>query len=159
MKVDAYEKAWIVLAVVMIAGFLGAMVYGASHHAIHPPSHIETIDPLRVKVDTEFAKPGVFPREDGGVDVVVVAEMFRFEPTVVRVPVGKPVRFRITSPDVIHGFQVVGTNANVMAIPGYVTEITLTFPRPGEHLILCNEYCGLSHHLMQGLLVVEGEEP
>jgi len=154
MKIDLYERAWIYVAVVMIGGFLGAIVYGATFHAIHPPSHVETIDPLRVRVDTEFANPGVFSGEDGSVTVVAVAEMFRFEPAVMRVPLGKPVRFRITSPDVVHGFQVVGTNANVMAIPGYVTELELTFPQPGEYLVVCNEYCGLSHHLMSATLIV-----
>lgn len=158
MKVDLYERIWIWAAALMITAFLGAMVYAASFHAVHPPSHVETVDPLRVKVDTEFSAPGVFPREDGSVRVVAVAEMFRFLPSVIRVPEGRPVHFRMTSPDVLHGFQVVGTNANVMVVPGYVTDFTITFPRPGEYLLLCNEYCGLSHHLMQGKVIVEGGE-
>jgi cytochrome c oxidase subunit II len=154
VKVDLYEKIWIGLAALMIGGFLAAIVYGAAAHAVHPPSHIETIDPLRVRTDSEFAAPGV--RVDGdGVTVVMVAELYRFIPGVVRVPAGRPVRFRLTSPDVMHGFQIVGTNANTMAIPGYVSELTITFPEPGEHLIVCNEYCGLAHHQMQGRLIVE----
>ncbi|MCB1035970.1 MAG: cytochrome c oxidase subunit II [Acidobacteria bacterium] len=159
MKIELYERIWIWVATLMIAAFLGAMVFAASRHAVHAPSHVETIDPLRVKVDSEFAHPGVFPQEDGSVLVVAVAEMFRFLPETIRVPAGAPVRFRITSPDVIHGYQIVGTNANVMAIPGYVTDFTLSFPKPGEYLLLCNEYCGLSHHLMQGKLIVEGSAP
>ena len=70
-------------------------------------------------------------------------------------PVNQPVTFRITSSDVVHGFQVVGTNANAMAIPGYVSQFTLTLPRPGEYLITCNEYCGVFHHAMVGKLVVQ----
>ena len=155
MKVDLYERAWIVVAGAMIACFLGALAYGASMHAVHPPSHIETIDPLRVRVDSEFAAPGVQRLDDGSYQVVLVAEMFRFAPSVIRVRAGVPVRFRMTSPDVLHGFQVVGTNANAMVAPGYVSDFTITFPRPGEYLILCNEYCGLSHHQMQGTLIVE----
>jgi cytochrome c oxidase subunit 2 len=154
VKVHVYEKLWIGVAVLMLAGFLSAIVYGSVAQGIHPPSHIETIDPLRVRTETEFAEPGVRVDEDG-VTVVVVAELYRFRPEVIRVPAGRPVRFRLTSPDVIHGFQVVGTNANTMAIPGYVSEFTLTFPAPAEHLIVCNEYCGLAHHLMQARLVVE----
>ena len=110
-----------------------------------------------MRTDTEFAEPGVVTGPDGEITVVAVAEMFAFRPSVIRVPVGQTVRFRMTSPDVLHGFQVVGTNANVMAVPGYVTEFTMAFPRPGEYLIVCNEYCGLSHHLMQAKLIVEGE--
>lgn len=155
MRVDFYERIWIVIAAGMIACFLGALAYGASMHAVHPPSHIETIDPLRVKVDSEFAQPRVERLEDGSYLVVMVTEMFRFEPSVVRVEAGARVRFRMTSPDVLHGFQVVGTNANTMAVPGYVSDFTTTFPKPGEYLILCNEYCGVSHHQMQGRLIVE----
>jgi cytochrome c oxidase subunit 2 len=65
------------------------------------------------------------------------------------------VTFRVTSADVMHGFQVVGTNANVMAVPGYVTRFTVTFPRPGEYLIACHEYCGVLHHNMVGKLIVK----
>ena len=154
MKVHVYERWWIRAAIIMIAGFLGAMVYGAARHAVHPPSHIEAIDPLTVRTSSEFATPGVRV-DDGAITIVGVAEMFRFLPMVARVPVGEPIRFRLTSPDVLHGFQIVGTNANTMVVPGYVSEFTVTFPRTGEYLIVCNEYCGLSHHLMQAKLIVE----
>ncbi|MEM7483143.1 MAG: cytochrome c oxidase subunit II [Acidobacteriota bacterium] len=159
MKVDFYERLWIIGAAAMIAAFLTAIVWGARMHAVHPPSHIETLDPLTVNTTSEFAAPGVHIDDDGSVVVTAVAEMFRFRPSVIRVPAGKPVRFRMTSPDVLHGFQVVGTNANAMVVPGYVSEFTVTFPRPGEYLLLCNEYCGLAHHQMAGRLIVEEAAP
>jgi cytochrome c oxidase subunit 2 len=65
------------------------------------------------------------------------------------------VTFRITSSDVMHGFEIVGLNANTMAIPGYVSQFTITFTKPGEYLIGCNEYCGLLHHNMVGKLIVK----
>ena len=83
--------------------------------------------------------------------------MFFFDPDEIVVPVGKPVTFRITSPDVIHGILVAGTNTNAMVIPGYVTEFTISFPRAGEYLMMCHEYCGILHHEMQGLVIVEEE--
>jgi cytochrome c oxidase subunit 2 len=60
---------------------------------------------------------------------------------------------------VIHGFLVVGTNANAMAIPGYVSQFTITFPEAGEYVIACNEYCGTLHHNMVGKLIVKEEAP
>ena len=81
--------------------------------------------------------------------------MFSFTPDPIEVPANVRVTFRLTSSDIIHGFQVVGTNANAMAIPGYVTRFTVTFPAPGEYPIACNEYCGLLHHAMVGKLVVK----
>ena len=46
-----------------------------------------------------------------------------------------------------------------MAVPGYVTQFTVTFDKPGEYPIVCNEYCGLAHHNMAGKLVVKQEQP
>ena len=159
MEVDLYEKIWMVAAGVLIAMFLATIVLAAGSQAIRPPSHIETIDPEEVRNTPEFERPGLSTWPDGRTVVSVVAEMFAFDPDPIRVPAGQPVTFRLTSPDVIHGFQVVGTNANAMVVPGYVTQFTMTFLEPGEHLLLCNEFCGLLHHEMQGRLIVEEAAP
>jgi cytochrome c oxidase subunit 2 len=71
------------------------------------------------------------------------------------VPAGRPVRFRLTSADVVHGFMVAGTNANAMVMPGYVTQFTTAFPTPGDYLIVCHEFCGNGHHAMFGRVLVE----
>ena len=80
-------------------------------------------------------------------------------PLRLHVPVNTPVMFRITSGDVVHGFQIVGTNANAMAIPGYVSQFTLSFQKAGDYDIVCNEYCGVMHHGMVGKITVKGEQP
>lgn len=157
MNVDFYEKVWMWIAAVLIAAFLGAIVIAAGAQAIRPPSHVETINPEEVYDSEEFSSPGVETLPDGRIVVTMVAEMFFFDPDEVVVPAGRPVTFRVTSPDVIHGLEVVGTNANAMIIPGYVTEFSITFPRPGEYLMVCHEYCGTLHHEMQGLVIVEEE--
>lgn len=154
MKVDLYEKIWMWGAAVLILMFVSALLFAATTQAIHPPSHVETIDPTTAGESGEFAEPGVSLTADGA-RVVMRAQMYSFQPSEVRIPRGKPVTFRVTSTDVLHGFQIVGTNANMMISPGYVSQFTMTFAQPGEYLILCNEYCGLGHHLMQGKLIVE----
>ena len=116
----------------MLVLFLGAIVISAFAGSIHPPSHTEIVNPDTLSVDGEFASPGVFPQPDGRVSVVIRAEFFVFRPSVVRVPAGQPVTFRISSPDVLHGFQIVGTNINLTVAPGYVSETTTTFDRPDE---------------------------
>ncbi len=154
MHVDLYEKFWMWLSGVLLALFAAAIIYTAAAQAIQPPSHVETIDPTTSRTDPRFVSLGVTETADGQ-QVVVMAQMFAFTPTEIRVTAGRPVTFRLTSPDVIHGFQIVGSNANTMVIPGYVSQYTITFNRPGEYLIVCNEYCGLGHHLMYGTLIVE----
>jgi cytochrome c oxidase subunit 2 len=158
MNVPLYEKIWMWAAGGLIVAFLGTVVVGVATSGLQPPSHVETIDPTKVWQDARFAAPGVAVGENGAT-VVAVAMMFAFQPGEIRVPAGRPVTFRLTSPDVTHGFQIVGTNGNTMVIPGYVSQFTTTFARPGEYLIVCNEYCGLGHHAMFGKLIVQAVAP
>ncbi len=158
MKVDLYERVWLWVAGALIFGFLSIIVVSSVVHAIHPPSHVETVDPTTVRTETEFANPGVFKQADGSTLIVMVAAMYTFSPETMVVPAGEPVRFRITSPDVIHGFQIAGTNANATIIPGYVSEFSVVFPEEGEYLVLCNEYCGRSHHMMQATFIARRTE-
>jgi cytochrome c oxidase subunit 2 len=155
MKVALYERIWMWAATVLIVLFLGAIFVTAAAQAIEPPSHIETVDPTTIPSHPEFGKPVITTNADGSVVVPVVAGMFSFTPDPIEVPANVRVTFRLTSPDIIHGFQVVGTNANAMAIPGYVSQFTVTFTKPGQYAIACNEYCGLLHHNMVGKLVVK----
>jgi cytochrome c oxidase subunit II len=155
MQVDLYERIWMWAAGGLVLLFLGAIVLTAGAQAIQPPSHVETVDPTTIATHPEFGRPVASRRPDGSLVVPVVAGMFAFNPDPIEVPANVPVTFRLTSMDVIHGFEVVGTNANAMAIPGYVSQFTVTFVRPGEYPIACNEYCGLMHHAMVGKLIVK----
>ena len=156
MNVDLYERIWMWAAGVIIVVFM--VVIGASSvaYSLHPPSHIETIEPANVFSDPRFSslgQPIVLP--DGTVEVRIVALMFAFAPNEVRVPAGRRVRFRLTSVDVTHGFMISGTNANTMLMPGYISQFTTVFDRPGDYLIVCHEFCGNGHHVMSGRLIVE----
>lgn len=155
MNVELYERAWMWMAGALIVVFLGVIVGTTAMGAIAPPSHIETVDPTALDKHPEFSNPGVKTNADGSVTVTVVASMFSFNPDPIEVPAGKPVTFRLTSSDVIHGFEVVGTNANAMAVPGYVSQFTVTFAKSGEYAIACNEFCGVMHHMMVGKLIVK----
>ncbi|HET9386439.1 MAG TPA: cytochrome c oxidase subunit II [Gemmatimonadales bacterium] len=156
MNVPLYEKFWMWASALIIVAFLTTIVVGVAGSALQPPSHVETIDPKRVWSDARFASRGVTVDEHGAT-VVLIAMMFAFQPAELRVPAGRPVTFRMTSSDVTHGFQIVGTNGNTMVVPGYVSQFTTVFKAPGEYLIVCNEYCGLSHHLMSAKLIVEAQ--
>ena len=155
MSVERYERMWMWGAGALVVLFLGAIVATSAVDAVQPPSHLETVDPMALSTHPEFKAPGVSVRPDGRVVAVVVAAMFNFDPNPIEVPANTPVTFRLTSSDVIHGFEIMGTNANAMAVPGYVSQFTVTFPKAGEYSIVCNEYCGIAHHVMVGKLVVK----
>ena len=78
----------------------------------------------------------------------LVAQQYSFVPQCIVVPAGMPVTFRGTATDAIHGFVVGTTNANTMLIPGFVSTFTTTFPKTGEQLMPCHEYCGTGHEAM-----------
>lgn len=158
MNVPLYEKLWMWASGAIIAAFVATIVVGLAGSALQPPSHVETIDPTTVWNDLRFKQRGVTTTPEG-TTVVMIAMMFAFQPAEIRVPAGKPVTFRLTSSDVTHGFSIVGTNGNTMVVPGYISQFTTVFHTPGEYLIVCNEYCGLSHHLMSAKLIVEGARP
>jgi cytochrome c oxidase subunit 2 len=154
MSVDKYERIWMWGAGGLIVAFLAVIGITAVTQAVHPPSHIETVDPTTISEHPEFGDPQMRVEPDGRIVVPVLAQMFGFWPNPIEVPVNTPITFRITSADVVHGFQVVGTNANAMAVPGYVSQFTYTFKKAGNYDIACNEYCGLMHHAMVGIITV-----
>lgn len=150
------EFRW-ALAVIGAVTILFAVIGVSSFvMALHPPSHVEAIDPATVSQSKEFAENnlGTSVDPDGSVTVRIVAAQFAFVPRCIPVPQDKPVTVRITSPDVIHGFLIAGTNANTMVVPGYVAEVRTVFNTAGDHLMPCHEFCGLGHSEMSAVVRV-----
>jgi cytochrome c oxidase subunit 2 len=63
-------------------------------------------------------------------------------------PVGKKVRFLITSNDVIHAWWVPEIAVKKDAIPGYVNETWAKINTPGVYRGVCAELCGRDHGFM-----------
>jgi cytochrome c oxidase subunit II len=61
------------------------------------------------------------------------------------IPVGKPVRIRLKSADVIHSFWVPALTGKTDAIPGQTNETWLEADKAGTYLGQCTEYCGKQH--------------
>ena len=101
-------------------------------------------------VSREFAEQnlGTTVASDGSITARVIATQFMFVPRCIQVPEGRQVTLRMTSPDVIHGILVTGTNVNTMVLPGYVAQVHTVFTRTGDLLMPCHEYCGTGHEAM-----------
>ncbi len=156
MKIDLYERVWMWAATLMIAMFMTIIGVSTFAQGQHPPSHVETIQPSQVFTDPRFSKIGQPTMlADGTIEVQMAAVMFSFVPNEVHVPAHRPIRFRLTSADVTHGFMIAGTNANAMLVPGYISQFTTVFTRPGDYLLVCHEFCGNGHHQMSGRIIVE----
>jgi cytochrome c oxidase subunit 2 len=146
----AAEKRWAIVVSAIIVSLVAAMVVTGLHWAAMPPSRVETVDPRTLHLGGEFVESnlGTAVGADGKVTVRVVAQQYSFQPACVVVPADVPVTFRATASDVIHGFVVTGSNANVMLVPGFVATFTTTFRKPGDHAMPCHEYCGTGHEGM-----------
>ena len=155
MKVHTYEKAFLWVGAGMLVVFGAALIAASVMMHISLPDNVQRLDPKQVRDLPPFDNPGVRETAAGKYEVVMLGQAWSFSPNEVRVPAGSEVTFIITSPDVIHGFHVEGTRINMMLIPGQVGRVTYTFDEPGEHLIVCHEYCGIGHHNMWGKVVVE----
>jgi cytochrome c oxidase subunit II len=149
------ELAWILPSVAIPIALLVAIVVTGFGMHITVPGDEGVIDVNAINETEPFDEPGVFEVEDGRYEVVMIASTFAFDPPEVTIPQGAEVEFIITSRDVLHGFHVERTNANVMLIPGRISRVTATFDEPGEYLFVCHEYCGGGHHLMYGNVIVE----
>ncbi len=154
------ELRWVIVVAVAVGLMVVVIVTTTLTNALHPPSNVETIDPATLHLAGEFveANLGAQENDDGTVTVRLVATQFAFVPRCLPVPAGRQVTIRVTSPDVLHGFIVAGTNVNTMVVPGYVAEITTRFDEPGDHLMPCHEYCGLGHSNMWAVLRVVPEQ-
>ena len=131
MHVDPLEKKWMYVVAFITVVMVGSMTYAAIKMNLHPPSNVEAIDPKTLHLSGEFTEDnlGVTTNEDGSITVRMVAARYSFYPQMIEVPVDTPVTFRITSPDVLHGVHVPFTNMSTMVVPGYVSEVTTSFPR------------------------------
>jgi cytochrome c oxidase subunit II len=130
-KLREQEKTWFAIVIVLLVALLFATIfftpYGRSARARH-----QTVD----------------------VRAVQFAWLIRGKP----IKAGTPVVFRLTSADVNHGMAVYTQGGKllfqVQVMPGKTQTYVYTFKKPGKYKILCLEYCGVDHDLMQSRLTV-----
>jgi cytochrome c oxidase subunit 2 len=76
----------------------------------------------------------------------------------VRVPVGIPIKFIMTSPDVIHGFYLPAFRVMQDVLPGRYTYLWVEPDKTGRYDIYCTQYCGTGHSTMRAIMVVMTNE-
>jgi cytochrome c oxidase subunit 2 len=86
-------------------------------------------------------------------EVRVVAKKFAFEPAVIQVTEGEPVRIVIHAADRVHGFARRDLKIDEQIPRGGDITVEFTAPRAGRYQIACSEYCGSGHDHMKAALV------
>ncbi|HEV8459622.1 MAG TPA: hypothetical protein VGQ38_02850 [Gaiellaceae bacterium] len=124
-RLAEFEKRWLVVVAVILVALLAATIwftpYGKS-----TPSNAQV-----VKVDARQF-------------------FWRISPRVVSMR--RPVAFETKSDDVNHGFGIYRGRtliAQIQVVPGKTSTLVHTFTKPGTYTVLCLEFCGVGHDVMQ----------
>ncbi|HEX6003796.1 MAG TPA: cytochrome c oxidase subunit II [Burkholderiales bacterium] len=86
--------------------------------------------------------------------IKVSAKRFDYTPSHITVKKGVPVRFQLTSEDVLMGFNLPDFNVRADMIPGKTTELRFVPDKVGTFTFLCDIFCGTGHEEMNGKLTV-----
>lgn len=157
------ERIWIGLALLWCVVLSLAMPYWhfkgkqnstGESYAVTPIDFMNRVEQFvaAYKVGEDNGMPVVEPPPGG--DAYLLAQMWRWHPTL-KLRQGQTYRLHVSSPDLQHGFSLLPMNMNFQVLPGYDHVLTLTPTAKGEFSLICNEFCGIGHHLMTGKIIVE----
>jgi len=105
----------------------------------------------KYKVGEEGGVPVVKP--PAGSDVYMLGRLWQWYP-ILQLEKDQSYRLHLSSMDWQHGFSLQPINVNLQVVPGYEMVLQVTPDRAGEYGVICNEYCGIGHHLMVGKIYV-----
>jgi cytochrome c oxidase subunit 2 len=88
-----------------------------------------------------------------GSDVYLQGQMWLWTP-VLQLQQNAEYTLHLSSLDVNHGFNLYPFNINFQVVPGYDYGLRVTPTEAGDFRIVCNEFCGVGHHLMVGRVIV-----
>lgn len=136
---NALEITWTVIPTIIVCWIFARGVYGYMD-MMRPPA--ETID---INVDAlQWAWSFEYP--NGAKD------------STLHLPVGKAIRLRMRSNDVLHSFYVPAFRAKTDIVPGRVNIMWFKPILEGDFPLYCSEYCGDKHSEMVARVIVHNEE-
>jgi cytochrome c oxidase subunit 2 len=157
------ERVWIALAFVWCMVLFAMMPFwhwkggqnaSGVRHRVDPQAFLartqEFIETYRV--GEESGIPIVAPPP--GSDIYLLGRMWSWTP-VLRLRRGSEYMLHLSSLDVNHGFSMLPLNVNIQVVPGYDYGLRVTPSESGDFRIVCNEFCGINHHVMVGRVIVE----
>ena len=152
-----YERRWLLIAFVWCL-FLTAMMplwFYLGRQNVPVTTYRVTPQEFNARV-MEFTEQYQVDTLNGipaGGDAYIQARQWQWYP-VLKLKKGETYKLHLSSLDVQHGFSIQPLNMNFMVLPGYDYVLTLTPTTSGEYSIVCNEFCGIGHHVMIGKILV-----
>jgi cytochrome c oxidase subunit II len=146
LSVKQLEKRIIWISLAFIAVLLGLSALAINLFHVGLPTCLTDIKP--------FQKGELITHSPTHYELHYVARMWKFEPEDVTVPAGSRVDIYLSAADVTHGLIMLGTDLNLMAVPGVVNYARVKFDKPHVYQLLCHEFCGTGHDRMAAELHV-----
>lgn len=156
------EKTWVAVAfawcLVLFAmmplwHFRGGQNPAGARHRVDPQDYLARVEEFvaTYQVGEDQGYPIVAPPP--GSDVYLLARMWAWYP-VLQLERGAEYTLHLSSQDVNHGFNLYPFNINFQVLPGYENAVRVVPNQAGDFRVICNEFCGIGHHLMLGRLIV-----
>jgi len=147
-RVNRLERRIIILSAAFAVTLLGLSALAINLFHVGLPTCLTDIKP--------FQKGELITHSPTHYELHYVARMWKFEPEDVTIPAGSIVDIYVSTPDVTHGLIMLGTNLNLMVVPGVVNYARVKLDQARNYQLLCHEFCGTGHDLMMtNLRVVE----
>ncbi len=89
-----------------------------------------------------------------GADIFLRGQQWGWDP-VLKLKQGSTYRLHLSSVDVNHSMSLLPMNMNFKAVPGWDNVLTITPTSSGSFNLICNEFCGIGHHSMNGKIIVD----
>jgi cytochrome c oxidase subunit II len=146
ISVGQLEKRIIVLSVAFALTLFALAALAVNVYHVGLPTCLTDIQP--------FEKGELITHSFTHFEIHYVARMWAFEPEDVTIPAGSSVDIYLSTPDVTHGLMLLGTDVNLMAVPGVVNYARVKLDKTGDYQVLCHEFCGTGHQTMATMLHV-----
>ena len=119
------ERRIIIISMAFVLTLFGLAALAINLFHVGLPTCLTDIKP--------FQKGELITHSPTHYELHYVARMWEFEPEDVIVPAGSTVDIYVSTPDVTHGLILLGTDLNLMAVPGVVNYARVKFDQP-RHL-------------------------
>ncbi len=140
MNVLRLERRIVIISTLFVLTLFGIAAMAINLFHVGLPTCLTDIKP--------FLKGEVIAHSPDHFEVHYVSRMWAFDPEEIMVPAGSTVDFYVSAKDVTHGLILIGTDMNLMAIPGVVNYARVKFDQPRNYKLLCHEFCGTGHERM-----------
>jgi cytochrome c oxidase subunit 2 len=149
----AFGWCMVLFAMMPLWHFKGEQNPAGIRHRVEPAAYERRVDEFIKTYKVGEVAGHAIVEPPPGSDVYLQARMWSWDP-VLKLRRGVAYTLHLSSLDLNHGFGLTPVNLNFQVVPGYDYGLRVVPTEAGDFRIICNEFCGIGHHLMVGSVIV-----